>query len=114
MSNKLDIELKQGEDFHRVITIKDENGTEINLTGYTFSSQIRSTYSEELFLSFTFTVSNQTTNTGEVVMSLAKALSSAKEVNAKYRYVYDVEMNDGVRTSRIMEGTCLVSPEVTK
>jgi len=114
VSNKLDIELKQGEDFYRVLTIKDENGLPLDLTGFSFASQIRAAYNDELFLSFTFIISHQVTNKGEVVMTLAKALSSAKEVNTKARYVYDVEMNDGSRTSRIMEGVCLVTPEVTK
>lgn len=114
MSNKLNLELKQGEDFLRVLTIKDENGTEVNLTGYSFAAQIRQDYDKDLFLSFTFTIRNQTTNTGEVEMSLAKALSSAKKIIGKQNYVYDVEMNDGSRTTRIMEGQIKITPEVTK
>lgn len=114
MSNKLNLELKQGEDFYRLLTIKDENNTAINLTGYSFAAQIRSSYEEELFLSFTFVIKDQGTYPGQVEMKLAKALSSAKTVNSKYKYVYDVEMNDGSRTTRIMEGTILISPEVTK
>jgi hypothetical protein len=114
VSNKLDIELKQGEDFYRLLTIKDENGTPINLTGFSFASQIRSSYSDELFLSFSFNIKDQGTNPGEVEWRLSSALSSAKEVNTKLRYVYDVEMNSGTIKTRIMEGVCLVTPEVTR
>lgn len=114
MSNKLNLELKQGEDFYRLLTFKDENGSLINLTGYTFAGQIRASYDDEMFLSFSFTTLNQTTNTGQVEMTLAKALSSAKTINVKNKYVYDVERNSGTRTTRVLEGAISISPEVTK
>jgi hypothetical protein len=114
MSNKLNLELKQGEDFYRLLTLKDENGTEISLTGFSFAGQIRASYEDELFLSFSFNIKDQVASTGQVEMTLAKALSSAKTVNSKSKYVYDVEMNSGSQTTRIMEGTILISPEVTK
>jgi len=41
MSNKLNIELKQGEDFYRLITIKDANGVAVDITGYSFAADIR-------------------------------------------------------------------------
>jgi hypothetical protein len=114
MSNKLNLELKQGEDFYRLLTFRDENAALMDLTGYTFAGQIRASYDDELFLSFTFSVLNQTTNRGEVEMTLAKALSSAKTVNGKNKYVYDVERNSGTRTVRVLEGVITISPEVTK
>lgn len=114
MSNKLNLELKQGEDFYRLLTFKDENSSPINLTGYTFAGQIRASYDDELFLSFSFTILNQTTHTGQVEMTLAKALSSAKTINVKNKYVYDVERNSGSRTVRVLEGAITISPEVTK
>lgn len=114
MSNKLNLELKQGEDFYRLLTFKDENDVAIDLTGFTFAGQIRASYDDELFLSFTFTILNQTTNTGQVEMTLAKALSSAKTINVKNKYVYDVERNSGTRTVRVLEGAISISPEVTK
>ena len=73
MSNKLNLGLKQGEDFQRTLTIKDENGIVINLTGYTFTGQVRASYSSDLFLSFTFTLANQTTNTVSVMPGLSMA-----------------------------------------
>lgn len=114
MSNKLNLELKQGEDFYRLLTFTDENGALVNLTGYSFAGQIRADYDDTLFLSFTFTILNQGTNTGEVEMTLAKALSSAKTITGKNKYVYDVERNSGTRTTRILEGSINISPEVTK
>ena len=114
MSNKLNLELKQGEDFYRLLTFRDENGNLVDLSGYSFAGQIRANYDDELFLSFTFNILNQTTHKGEVEMTLSKTLSSAKLINVKDNYVYDVERNSGSRTVRVLEGTIVISPEVTK
>jgi hypothetical protein len=114
MSNKLNIELKQGEDFYRLITLKDENGLVINLTGHTFAGQIRTSYKDEVFLSFSFTLLDQTTNTGEFELTLAKELSSAKSLRNKSVMVYDIEHNTGSRTYRLLEGQLIFSPEVTR
>lgn len=113
-SNYLDLTVRQGEDFYRLLTIQDQNGNDINLTGYTFTAQIRETYSSPLFMSFSFTILDQDTNTGEVEMEISAATSSAKVINSELVYKYDVEMNDGTSTTRIMEGNCIISPEVTR
>jgi len=81
MSNKLNIELKQGEDFYRLITIKDNLSAEIDLTGYSFTGQIRASSKSELFLSFTFTIKDQGTSKGQVEMTLADAVWNKKLVD---------------------------------
>ena len=114
MSNKLNIELREGEDFYRLLTIQDSLLAPIDLTGYTFAGQIRAKYAADLYLTFSFTVKDQVTNKGEVEMKLAKALSSLKKISARLNYFYDVEMNDGANTTRILQGNCSIEPEVTK
>jgi hypothetical protein len=114
MSNKLDIELKQGEDFYRLLTIKNEDGTPVNLTGFTFSGMIKESFTSPVFLSFSFTVKDQVTNTGEVEMTLPASQSSKKPVSSKAKFVYDVEMNSGSQVTRILQGSLLIDPEVTK
>lgn len=112
MSNKLNLELKQGEDFYRLLTLTDENGTAINLTGHSFAGQIRANYNSEIFLSFTFTITDAVN--GQVEMTLAAALSSAKTSIGKGNFVYDVEHNTGSSKIRILEGSLLFNPEVTR
>lgn len=114
MSNKLNLELKQGEDFIRLLTFKDENGALIDLTGFIFSGQIRPASNAPLFASFSFDVKDQVTNKGEVEVSLAASITSAKTIGSKLNYVYDIEMNTGSVIERVMQGSILIDPEVTK
>ena len=110
--NKLDITLRQGEDFYRLLTIKDSDNVVVDITGYSFAAQIRETPVSNEYLAFSFNISDAVN--GQVEMTLAKALSSAKKINSKLKYLYDVEMNDTVRTTRIMEGIVTITPEITK
>lgn len=113
MSNRLDLTLRQGEDFYRLLTIKDSDGNAVDITGYSFAAQIRKNFHDSsAYLSFSFNISDAVN--GQVEMTLAKELSSAKTINSKLRYKYDLEMNDTSRVTRIMEGIILITPEVTK
>jgi len=112
MSNRLDLTLKQGEDFYRLLTIKDSDGNAVDITGYSFAAQIREEYYKPIYLSFSFNISDA--SNGQVEMTLAKALSSAKNINAPFTAKYDVEMDDTTRVTRIMEGDIEITPEVTK
>lgn len=112
MSNKLNLELKQGEDFYRLLTLTDESGAALDLTGHSFAGQIRANYNSEIFLSFTFNISDAVN--GKVEMTLSAALSSAKTSIGKSNYVYDVEHNTGSSKIRILEGSLLFNPEVTR
>jgi hypothetical protein len=112
----LDITIDQGANFQRVLTIKDELNVEIDLTGYTFKSQIRETYdSNTVIAEFTFTLQDQITDTGKVNWDLANNAVTSLVLDRATKYKYDVEMTSagGIKT-RILEGTATISPEVTK
>ena len=114
MSNKLNLELKQGEDFFRLLTIKDETGSVIDLTGFQFKGSIKETPLTGEFLNFSFNILNQVTNKGKVEMTLSSSLSAKKKADRALSLVYDVEMNTGSQVKRILQGTLLFDPEVTK
>lgn len=114
MGNKLNIELKQGEDFYRLITIMSASNSPLDLTGFTFSGQIRAKYNAELYLSFSFVILDQLTHKGQVEMRLSRALSSLKKISTRLNYFYDVEMNDGTSVTRILQGNVSIEPEVSK
>lgn len=114
MSNKLDLELKQGEDFFRLITIKDENGYPIDLTGYSFEGQAKESFVSASYIFFTFLVRDQVANKGEVEFSIARAQTSKKKLRERKQLIYDVEMNSGGQVSRILQGSMVLDPGVTK
>lgn len=123
MSGKYNMEISQGADYKLGLTIKDDSGTEVDLTGHTFSGQIRKTASDPTILaSFTFTILDQVTDTGRVDVELPAAASSAIPVDRSRNasrtittLTYDIESIDpATKTVRWLEGTVKLSPEVTK
>jgi hypothetical protein len=111
----MNITIKQGEDFYRLLEFTDENDAKIDITSYEFKSQVRKTYtSKEIIFEFTFNILDQVTNLGECEMILDRNLTEDIKINAITTYVYDIEMNDGVRTYRLMGGQLFLDPEVSK
>lgn len=112
MSNRLDLEIKQGQDESFLLTIKDENGAPQDLTGFTFKGEARDQYQGKLFFAFSFDVKDQVTDTGKVEMLLPRAVTSKLKIAGKTLLVYDVEMTSS-STTRILEGKINLNPEVT-
>jgi hypothetical protein len=118
----LDINIEQGATYSLLLTFKDSSNVEVNLTGYTFSGKIKETFSSDTVVSFTCTLGNQTTNTGEVTISLTAVETAAISVKSSKgsqrtltQYFYDIEaVKPDASIDRVLEGKAFVSPEVTK
>lgn len=121
-ASKVDLTIEQGAVYKATLTIKDELLALIDLTGYTFSGQIRKKYDDKSALaSFTFTILNQVTYKGQVEMTLTDVQTSQIPVDGASgpkktltQYAYDVEVNTGSYKYRLMEGIAYISPEVTR
>jgi hypothetical protein len=119
------ITIEQGSDFVKILQINDSNDDPINITGYSFESFIKlSTGETAPVAEFTFTILNQTTNTGQVRWFMSNAITttipttpvlSTADGRPSTKYIYDVNMtNDQSIVERILQGKANVSPEVTK
>ena len=102
--------IEQGTTFNRVLTLP-ENGSAMNLTGYSVASQMRSTHdSSSIVATFSGSVTNA--SSGQITLSLTNSQTSAIE---EAIYVYDVEITSGAGSvTRILEGNITVTPEVTR
>tara|TARA_A200000159_G_C7225441_1_gene297931 strand:- start:366 stop:701 length:336 start_codon:yes stop_codon:yes gene_type:complete len=102
--------IEQGTTFSRVLTLQ-ENGSAMNLTGYSVASQMRSTHdSSSIVATFSGSVTNA--SSGQLTLSLTNSQTSAIE---EAIYVYDVEITSGAgAVTRILEGNVTVTPEVTR
>ena len=123
---KLDIYIEQGAHFYRKLKFTD-NATPtpnpMNLTGYTYRGQIRKTIADSTIVkSFTCTVLNQSTNTGEMTMELSdedtaaiplKAQKTTSRVTEAMAYDLEVVYPSG-DVERVLEGVANISPEVTR
>lgn len=111
MAAKANIVIDQGTDFSTTITVTDDAGATVDLTGYTSSGQIRKHFSSNTSYDFTVTFGTPRSS-GLLTISLARAVSSAMEAG---RYVYDVEITSSANTrSRLVEGLATITPEVTR
>ena len=102
--------IDQGADFNTVLTLTNAAGTgPLNLTGSTFSCQIRKNYTSSTAI--TVTVAIQDALEGELVLSIDDSVTTGIKAG---RYVYDIEMVMAGVKSRIVEGLVIVSPQVTQ
>lgn len=108
MATKANLVIDQGATFSTDLTLTDENGDILILSGYTANSQLRKWYTSTTSVPFTATVN---TDAGVITLSLTDTQTS---LLAAGRYVYDVEISDGSTVSRVVEGIITVTPNVTR
>lgn len=116
MAAKQNLIVDQGEDYQRVLTLKDNSDVPLNLTGYTFKGMAKHKYEDATAaFEFEFTVRDQVTYTGVVDMLIPASETSDFVIGKQTKYKYDIEMIDGNNiTRRIIEGEILLNPEVTR
>jgi hypothetical protein len=111
MAAKANIVIDQGADFSTTITVTDDAGDAVDLTGYTASGQIRKHYTSDTAYNFTTSFSSPRSS-GEITLSLSRVTTANIAMG---RYVYDVEITSAANTrSRLIEGIATITPEVTR
>lgn len=109
MATKVNLVIDQGADFSTNITLKEDDGTFLDLSNYTGASQLRRHYTSTTSTAFTLTLGG---NTGTVTMAMNASTTGSLTAG---RYVYDLELtDDGGAVSRIVEGIATVTPNVTR
>ena len=109
MATKANLVIDQGSTFSADLSLKDENGDALNLSGYIANSQIRKWYTSTNAAAVFSTSIN--TDSGSITLSLTANQTSNLVAG---RYVYDVEIADNIGVSRIVEGIVTVTPQVTR
>lgn len=109
MAAKANIVIDQGADFSTTVTVTDDNGDIVDLTGYTSSGQIRKNFTSSTSYDFTTSIN---ASGGTITLSLSRTTTANI---AAGRYVYDVEITSSANTrSRLVEGIATITPEVTR
>lgn len=112
-AGKYDILCEQGATLALTFTWKDENGTAIDLTGYSAAMKVRPHASSDSVI-FTAGTSNLTvgTTSGTIALSVS---STATAALAAGTYAYDLELTSGSSVvTRLLEGKFTVKAEVTR
>lgn len=111
MATKANLVIDQGTTYSTTLTLTDDNGDPLNLSGFYANSEIRKWYTSTT-VAATFTT-NINTQSGEITLTL-ESYETANLVAG--RYVYDVEITQQSTgaVSRVVEGIVTVTPEVTR
>ena len=109
-AGKYNILIEQGSTFELLVTLKDDTGTPVDITGGVPSAQIRSSAtSPDVIATFTCTLPNP--DLGQILMTLSATTTSALNFT---KAVYDLELALGSTVSRELEGNVILSKEVTR
>lgn len=115
-----DITIEQGATFTRQITMRQSNGSPMDLTGYIGRAMVRKTYGATS-PSATFTVTFDTDRTtGVVTLTLSATQTAAIPAGESVdgldsQYVWDFELEDATGVvMRVLKGACYIDPEATK
>ena len=103
--------IDQGSDFALDLVVS-ESGSVKNLTNYSARAQMRSTKGASS-VSATFTCTIPNAAAGQVKMELSNSASSAISAG---KYYYDLEIfttSDAI-VKRLMQGTVILTPELTR
>ena len=110
MATIANLVIDQGTTFSSIVTLTDQIGSPLNLTGYTVASQFRKSYQSSTAISFTASIYDA--NAGKVRLQLSP--EDTTDVKAG-RYLYDIELtSSGGEKSRALEGLVILTPEITK
>lgn len=110
MATTANLYLDQGSDFSAVVTLRNQDGSTINLTGFTVKSQFRKSYQSSTAVDFAVSIHNATA--GQIRLQLPAAGSSAAQPG---RYLYDVEITSSTgERKRALEGIVVLTPEITR
>ena len=103
--------INQGANLNRTLTVTTDGSTAYDISGLTFSGQMRKSYASES-ASATFTKSIVSGTAGTYKIQLANSTTTSLDEG---RYVYDIEINLNDSTvEKVHYGIITVHPQATK
>ena len=104
------LDIDQGSDFNTVIELENNDGTPMDLRGFSVYSQFRKSYGSTTAYQFDATIVDALN--GKISLALSGTASSAIRPG---RYLYDVELVIGTSSkTRVIEGIITINPEITR
>lgn len=111
MASYVELSCDQGTDFKINLDLTNDDGSLMNIAGYSFASTMRKSYYSRAATA-NMTVSIVSAASGNVLLSM----NSATTANIPSgRYLYDIKMTDSSNVkSRVIEGIITVFPQITR
>jgi hypothetical protein len=106
----LNLNIDQGSNFDKTMTIFESSTQVMNLSGFTIRAEMRKAFASTTFVAFTIMVPNPAN--GKIIFRLTAAQTAALTPGI---YVYDMETVDSAGSvERALQGRVVVSPQVTR
>ncbi len=107
----MELTLEQGANLTSIVTVNDAQGDAVNLTTYSAASQLRKSYYSSSANTLTATITGNAN--GEITLTMTAANTALLTPG---RYVYDLVITNSTDNSktRVIEGTAIVLPSVTR
>jgi hypothetical protein len=107
----VEITIEQGANLTSTVTVNDTQGDSVNLSTYSASAQLRKSYYSSSANTLTATITGNAN--GQITLSMTAANTSNLTPG---RYVYDLIIRNSTDNSvtRVVEGTAVVLPSVTR
>src|SRR5262245_31138429 len=104
-----DLKIYQGDDYAGTVTVRNDDGTPADLTGYTAQSQIRRAVADsEPVIAVQITTTIDSPN-------ILLAIPKEETEPLSGRYTWDLQLtSSGNAITTIMAGKVIVTPEVTR
>lgn len=111
MAAYMEITIEQGANLTSIVTVNDAQGDAVNLTTYSASSQLRKSYYSSSANTLAATVTGNAN--GQITLTMTAANTALLTPG---RYVYDLVITNSTDNSktRVIEGTAIVLPSVTR
>ena len=111
MAAYVELTIEQGANLTSTVTVNDTQGDSVNLTTYSASAQLRKSYYSSSANTLSAIVTGN--SNGQITLSMTAANTAALTPG---RYVYDLVITNSVDNSvtRVVEGTAVVLPSVTR
>ena len=107
--------IDQGSDYSLLATYKDESKNYVDLTGKTLQGSARANKeSDSVAFSFEFEIRDQVLHIGQFYLKLSNNVSSGLDISVVDRFLYDVELSDNGKVTRLFQGVVTFSREITR
>jgi hypothetical protein len=112
LASTVNLYIDQGSDYHIELIIQNDDGSTIDLTGFTIHSQFRKSFRSSLYYEFDCSIVGPSV-LGEITLALPGSVSTDIPPG---RYLYDVEIVDSLNNIqvRVIEGLVILTPEITR
>lgn len=104
------LDIDQGSDFVTEMILENDDGTPMDLRGFSVYSQFRKSYGS--VIAYTFQTAVVDDINGVISLGLSGVSSTAIRPG---RYLYDVEIVNSIPVkTRVVEGIVTINPEITR